>query len=470
MGHCDKFGVPLTAGGGAALAHYDDALDKLLTLRDDPGAAADEAIAQDPRLVMAHVLKGVAHALPADRALLPTARAALAAGRGVASSAATRRGGTERGTGPRSATSREPAAELTARAAAHATATRTRGTRGKVTKRELAHLDALGALVDGRMHEACDRWEQILLDRPDDALAMFAAHQTDHLLGRSTEMRDRVARHLTSIDHGSELEAHYLAMHAFGLQESGEFGPAEEAGRRAVAARPRNGWGVHAVTHVLEMTDRPDEGICWLQGHIDDWARNSSYADHHWCHLARFRMERDEWAEVLRLYDHHMRGQRGNAVAGLVDASSLLWRLELRGVDVGHRWLELVAAWEPHIGDGRSVFDDLHAMMAFVSADRDDHSRHLLTAMHKAAAGSTPEAAAARDVGLPAALALRAFKRGHYDDAIDLLAPVQASNACTGRSRAQRELLSQTYLTAALRCGQNALARVLPNERLAVRR
>jgi hypothetical protein len=41
------------------------------------------------------------------------------------------------------------------------------------------------------------------IDRPDDALAMMAAHQSDFFLGQSVELRDRVARRLGSIDKGS---------------------------------------------------------------------------------------------------------------------------------------------------------------------------------------------------------------------------------------------------------------------------
>jgi hypothetical protein len=51
-----------------------------------------------------------------------------------------------------------------------------------------------------------------------------------------------------------------------------------------------------------------------------------------------------------------------------VDASSLLWRLELRGADVGDRWQALADDWTALADDGFYAFNDVHALMAFVGA------------------------------------------------------------------------------------------------------
>ena len=55
----------------------------------------------------------------------------------------------------------------------------------------------------------------------------------------------------------------------------------------------------------------------------------------------------------------------------MLDATALLWRLHLRGVDVGNRWSELADAWEKRVEDGYYVFNDMHAMMAFVGSGRE---------------------------------------------------------------------------------------------------
>ena len=58
----------------------------------------------------------------------------------------------------------------------------------------------------------------------------------------------------------------------------------------------------------------------------------------------------------------------------------LLWRLRLMGVRLGNRWQELADRWEPSAADTLYAFNDVHAMMAFVSADRKDAADKLMSA------------------------------------------------------------------------------------------
>jgi tetratricopeptide (TPR) repeat protein len=199
MAYRDVFDAPLSASDAAAVEHYGVGLTNLITLTDDPLAQVKAALAIDRGLVMAHVLKSMLFALSSEQSLLAPARAALEAARAVS---------------------------------------------GGANPRELAHIAALDAWNAGRLHEAAARWEQILVACPHDGLAMFAAHQSDFFMGQSSELRDRVARRLPDVESGSALEGYYLGMHAFGLEEMGDYEQAEVDGRRAVASTPRKAWAI----------------------------------------------------------------------------------------------------------------------------------------------------------------------------------------------------------------------------------
>jgi hypothetical protein len=373
---------------------------------------------------MGHVLKGLLCVLGTEKSLLPDAQAALAAGRSVA-----------------------------------------KGSSG----RERKHLAGLEAWIDGRLHDACAAWEDILVDEPADALAMLAAHQGDFFLGQSSELRDRVARRLPSIDKGSRLEGYYQGMYAFGLEEMADYARAEEAGRRAVASDRRDAWAIHAVAHVMEMTNRIDDGQQWLATRSDDWSPDNFFAVHNWWHLALYYFDQQRWTEVLEIYDTRVRGSDSTVILDMLDASALLWRLKLHDVDVGNRWQRLAEAWEPRIDDGWYSFNDTHAMMAFAGAGRMDLAARLLEVMKNTAATSTDNGAMTRTVGLPVASGVLAYAQGRYADAVERLAPIKAIAARAGGSHAQRDLIAQTLLAAAEKAGQRRLARSLLNERLALK-
>jgi hypothetical protein len=154
----------------------------------------------------------------------------------------------------------------------------------------------------------------------------------------------------------------------------------------------------------------------------------------------------------------------------MIDATAMLWRLSLRGIDVGDRWNELADAWEPLAADGHYAFNDTHAMMAFVAGGREAAARTLLAALRARADhdGGT-NALMTREVGLPVCVALAAFGRGEWDVVTEMLRPVRLIAHRFGGSHAQRDILSLTLIEAALRGGEAKLARALAAERTQVK-
>src|SRR5690606_11231906 len=260
-----------------------------------------------------------------------------------------------------------------------------------------------------------------------------------------------------------------LGMHAFGLEEMGQYPEAEASGRRAVELNPRDTWAIHAVAHVLEMQGRLDDGIQFLSTRTKDWSENNGFAFHNWWHLALYYLERADYDRVLSLYDNAIHPKPTGVAMELVDGAALLWRLHLRGVDVGKRWDDVADSYEPWAADGYYPFNDMHAAMAFVATERWDLLATVIQTLAARSADSDSGARQIREVGLPVARAIEAFGRGDYATAVNLLRDVRLVAQRFGGTCAKRDVLDLTMIEAGLRDGQFALAENFANERRAAK-
>jgi tetratricopeptide (TPR) repeat protein len=339
------------------------------------------------------------------------------------------------------------------------------------TERERLHLAAANAWADGAIVAATETWERILVDHPRDALALRFAHDTYFYLGHSLSLRDSVARVLPQWDRGNPHYGYVLGQYAFGLEEAGDLAQAEAVARQALSINPRDCWATHALTHVLEMASRQEEGIRFLESTLADWLQGKWLAVHNSWHLALFLIELGRGAEVLAKYDTFIAPKIGDdALLDLVDAAALLWRLEIAGVDVGSRWQAISDQWLQHADDHVLVFNDLHIALAASRAGNADGLARLLASLDAYILdGQGDNAEISADVGRRLMRGVAAFGTGDYARAVELLLPVRYKWIRIGGSHAQRDLLIQTVIEAARRSGQAALARALLNERLAWR-
>jgi hypothetical protein len=413
----DVRGLALSGANPAALEAYERAMAELQCYRGDPVSAVDAALAAAPDFTMAHALRAWLHLLGTEPEGLPVAREALAA-----------------------------AEALPAKA------------------RERGHLAAIGHLAEGRWHAAGRVLEDVAIEHPRDALALLAGHQIDFFTGHSRMLRDRIARAMPAWDAGVPGFHSVLGMHAFGLEETGDYARAEAVGRRGVELEPRDGWSQHAVAHVMEMQSRQQEGIAWMRGN-DAWAGDSFFQVHNWWHLALYHLELGDIGAALALYDGEMGAGRSGVVLDMVDASALLWRLFLRGVDVGDRWEAVAAAWTPIATAGAYAFNDAHAVMAFVGSGRLASARAVIAAQEAAVAAPGDNAGFTAEVGLAVSRGLLAFGEGDHARAVAELRGVRSIAHRFGGSHAQRDVIDLTLIEAALRSGDGALAAALVAER-----
>src|SRR6185369_13643376 len=95
----------------------------------------------------------------------------------------------------------------------------------------------------------------------------------------------------------------------------------------------------------------------------------------------------------------------------LADASALLWRLQLRNVEVGGRWRKLADRWEMQTLAGARPFYVVHAMMAFAGAKRLAAAARVLEALSHTDASSTRSSLPEEALASPFCEGLLAFTR-----------------------------------------------------------
>jgi tetratricopeptide (TPR) repeat protein len=420
----DPRGVPVSCAQPEALALYEQALSEYQGYVGDPIATIEEALRHAPDFVLGHAFRALLLMTFSERRFAERARVSV----GSAEALLTRANPRERGL-----------------------------------------VAAARDLVDGDWSRACAVLDRVLVEQPRDALALQTAHLFDFFRGDAANLRNRVARVLPHWSASVPGYSYVLGMHAFGLEECNQYPEAEEAARRALELEPRDGWAVHAGAHVMEMNGRVDEGIDWLVSREADWAPGNSFAYHNHWHLALFYLDTARYQDALALYDTRIAAAAPDAALQLVDATALLWRLHLEGVELGARAGQVADNWAGRLETERGfyAFNDAHAMLAFAMAGRTAEAAQLQADLDWTIEHGAPtNRMMAHDVGLPVCRAIRAFGGERYADAVAELEPVRDIAARFGGSHAQRDLLTLTLIEAAIRGRKPELARHYIAERL----
>jgi tetratricopeptide (TPR) repeat protein len=419
----DQHGNSLIGANAAAAHLFDRAVESFSLYRGDPAALATQAVEAAPQFGMARVFLAWLGLIATEPAAASGARALIA----------------ELAQHPRD-------------------------------ERLEAHLAALRLVAAGRWTAAAQLLQRYSSAHPRDFLALHVGHLLDFLRADARSLRDRIASALPHWSPDMPCYAQLLGMYAFGLEEAGDLARAEAHGRRAVALQPLDGWAHHAVAHVMEMQGRAEDGIGWMIAREPCWgAADNFFKVHNWWHRALFHLDIGQHEEALAIYDGPVREARSVVAYDMIDASAMLWRLQLLGVDVGGRWQELAQAWDAH-ADGRTyAFNDWHAVMAWLGAGRERDVECLAESWRDAGAAGTENDRWAAEIGLPLVEGFLAFCRRDYATAIDRLHGARHFAYAFGGSNAQRDIIDWTLTESALRGGDAALAQALVQERLALK-
>ncbi|MED5394839.1 MAG: tetratricopeptide repeat protein [Actinomycetota bacterium] len=312
-----------------------------------------------------------------------------------------------------------------------------------VTQRERDHAAAVTALVAGEYTEAAECWEEIGARHPHDMVATGSAHDVYLHVGddaRRLRSSEATLARLVPGDPGYGVAA---GQHAFALEEVGRFAEAECHARTALDVDPVDVWALHALAHVYETQGRTTESIDFLRGTRPDWIERDHLALHLEWHLALRLLADGAFDECLSLVDERL--PTTDRAFGLTDLTSLLWRLELAGCDVGARWPALAARWRDHDQLHTTGFLDLHAAMAFSACPDDPGAARFwdgLEACHPD--GDSQNARTFDEVVRPLAAAVRDHRTGRHEQAAVAIASLASDTHRVGGSHAQRDLFART--------------------------
>ncbi len=351
-----------------------------------------------------------------------------------------------------------------ARSAAHVAATQSH-----LSGREQGWLDALDQWLADSPTGAVAALEKVLTAHPEDTLTAKVSHAIRFILGDAKGMRASVERVLPAHGPDHPLRGYLMGCYAFTLEETGDYAMAELAGRAGLTLVRDDAWGLHAVAHVHDMRSEPSAGITLIEDHKACWDNSNNFRYHVWWHKALLHMDKGEMDVALGLYDSQIRADKTDDYRDISNATSLLMRLELEGIETGDRWEELGALAEKRIDDGCVVFADLHYQLALAGASKGEASEAMQLRFARDAQQSGDMADRVQDPGVAALSGLNAFAEGRYGDAFQQLAYARPKMQTIGGSHAQRDVFERITIDAGLRAGHFDAAEQVLQERLALR-
>ena len=410
----DERTLPLSTDSAEAVSLFDRAVEHYLKYHIDTMSLIGDALAADPGFVMAHCLKGYLLLTAANPANDQQIAGALAA------------------------------------AEAHA---------ATATPREKQHVAAFAAWSRGELDRSFAIWRQILDAAPTDLLAWRICDTTWFRHGETAKIRelaDRIAPRWSRDAPGYDC---CQCIWAFAHEETGDYAAAERAVDAALDHDRTNYFAHHVKAHVMEMDCRPREGRDWLQSQIPHWSAGNNIIHHLWWHRTLMELDLGERDAVIASYDANIRNFDDPMTKAMPDhfvdlqnATALLWRLELLGLDVGSRWDELADKAEARIGEVGHLLLVPHLMLALAATGRAAAAARFLAALHALAAdASLWTAPAIAAIVIPSCEATLAHRLGEHARVVDLLAPRQEQIRLLGGSNAQRDLFFQMLIDSAMK-------------------
>jgi tetratricopeptide (TPR) repeat protein len=336
-----------------------------------------------------------------------------------------------------------------------------------VSDRERRFIEAAFAFASRDLHRAADILSQTAAIYPTDISAAKWAQYHHFNLGQARSMLEVSETILPAL----EGRPFVHGMYAFALEQNARFEEAEEQGRKSIALCREDPWAHHAIAHVMEMKGRVKEGEAFMKTYADTWeAAGIFIREHNWWHIALFHLDQDAHSEALKIFDEHLWGEWPEFGQEQIGAVSSLWRMELRGIDVGARWSPVGAKIAEREFEHVQPFHDLHYIFALARSGREDLVSEFIHSMERHAETLIgPQKLIWAETCLPLARGIHAYARGDFDGAHDLIDPLIERLPLIGGSHAQRDLFVQSWIETLFKTQRYSAARDVLERRIKVR-
>lgn len=326
-----------------------------------------------------------------------------------------------------------------------------------ISAREASHVAALDLMLSGKLAEAYIAIRAHVEAFPRDALVAQTCSSVFGLIGFSGQP----GREAEMLAFNAALLPHFgndwwaLSQYAFALCETGNLSKADALIDRAMQMNPRNAHGAHVRSHVSYELGETANGRAFLSGWMSDYTPAGVMFTHLNWHEALWALEQGDIAQMWAKVDAAVSpeaGSGGPAINILTDTASILHRATMAGVDVSQdRWARLSDYAQSAFPKTGNAFIDVHAALTHAMAGRQEALSSIIDHPAGPAADLVP--------GL--ARGFEAVAQQDWDATVRHMTGAMSDLARIGGSRAQRDMVEQTLLTALVALGKTEEAEVI---------
>jgi len=420
-GHHDRYGLPISTASSEAAEAYRSGIDLMLSSWPGAAEAFERAIALDPDFALAQIGRARIHSFY-------------------------QQGDAAR---QRAATARDLVQQ-----------------RG--TERERSHVETLALAVEGRSAPALASALQHLESWPRDAVVMslplgaFGLFAFSGMADHNRARQDLCERY--AADYGDDWW--YLANHGWAMTENGQVARGRTMTERAFAMRRDNAYAVHALLHAMFEDGSVADADALIAQWIGSYDRTGILYGHICWHQALGALDRGDAARALSIYADALQPAVNAAppLNVMSDCASLLWRLSTDGHAVDDTlWADAEAYARSYFPRSSLPFVEVHmALLAAATGDQAALEQRLGMIEQRLADGQFVAGPAVPRI----VRALNAFASGNHRTCVGALEPVLADVVRIGGSHAQREIIEDTFIVAAIRSGELSKARAMLDQRL----